>query len=92
MQQPAEVRGEVDPMRVTRPRRESTWWRRTFDFEAQCWIAWSGLLAFGLSGLLQWRAVGIYPALEGGAVVLALCWAIDLVRTGRALRRVSGRA
>lgn len=65
----------------------TAWWRRTFDFEAQCWIAWSGLLAFGLSGLLQWRAVGAYPALEGGAVALAACWAIDLVRTGRALRR-----
>lgn len=65
----------------------TAWWRRTFDFEAQCWIAWSGLLAFGLSGLLQWRTVGAYPALEGGAVVLAGCWAIDLVRTGRTLRR-----
>lgn len=62
-------------------------WTRPLGFEAQCWIAWSGLTAFGLSGVAAWRAVGAYPALEAGALVLALCWAIDLVRTGRALRR-----
>lgn len=73
------------------PTGRAAWWRRTFDFEAQCWIAWSGLLAFGASGLLRWRTSGAYPPLEGAAVVLAGCWAIDLVRTGRALRRARDR-
>jgi hypothetical protein len=62
-------------------------WRQPLSFEVQCWIAWSGLFAFGLSGVLTWREVGAYPPLEAGAVVLAICWAIDLVRTGIALRR-----
>ena len=62
-------------------------WRQPLSFEVQCWIAWSGLFAFGLSGTLTYRALGAYPPLELGAVVLAICWAIDLVRTGRALRK-----
>lgn len=62
-------------------------WRRPLGFEAQCWIAWSGLTLFGLSGVLTWRRAGAYPPLELSALVLALCWAIDLVRTGRRLRR-----
>lgn len=61
-------------------------WRQPLSFEVQCWIAWSGLFAFGLSGTLVYREVGAYPPLELGAVVLAICWAIDLARTGRALR------
>jgi hypothetical protein len=61
-------------------------WRRPLSFEVQCWIAWSGLFAFGLSGLLTYRNLGAYPPLELGALVLAICWAIDLVRTGRAVR------
>ncbi len=60
-------------------------WRRPLSFEVQCWIAWSGLTAFGASGILTWRAVGAYPPLELGALVLALCWAIDLIRTRRRL-------
>jgi hypothetical protein len=65
------------PVRFTTP----------LSFETQCWIAWTGLFAFGLRGILTFREVGAYPPLELGAVVLAICWAIDLVRTGRALRR-----
>lgn len=61
-------------------------WRRPLSFKVQCWIAWTGLFAFGLRGVLVYREVGAYPPLELGAVVLAICWAIDLVRTGRALR------
>ncbi|MBA3854312.1 MAG: hypothetical protein C0503_07845 [Gemmatimonas sp.] len=61
-------------------------WRQPLSFEVQCWIAWSGLFAFGLSGILIYKEVGAYPPLELGAVVLAICWAIDLARTGRALR------
>lgn len=61
-------------------------WRQPLSFEVQCWIAWSGLFAFGLSGILVFREVGAYPPLELGAVVLAICWAIDLIRTGRAMR------
>ena len=64
-------------------------WTTPLGFEAQCWIAWSGLAAFGASDWLQYRTVGAYPPLEGGALVLAVCWAIDLVRTGRALRRAA---
>ncbi len=64
-----------------------TRWTTPLSFEVQCWIAWSGLLAFGLSGLLTYRAVGAYPPLELGALALAVCWAIDLVRTGVALRK-----
>jgi hypothetical protein len=62
-------------------------WRQPLSFEVQCWIAWSGLFAFGLRGVLTYRELGAYPPLELGAVVLAICWAIDLVRTGRSLRR-----
>ena len=61
--------------------------RRPLSFEVQCWIAWTGLLAFGLRGVLTYREVGAYPPLELGAVVLALCWAIDLVRTHYELKR-----
>lgn len=60
-------------------------WRTPLSFEAQCWIAWSGLALFGLSGIPVWRALGAYPPLELGALVLAGCWAIDLLRTRRRL-------
>jgi hypothetical protein len=62
-------------------------WRQPLSFEVQCWIAWTGLLAFGLSGILVYRDVGAYPPLELGAVVLALCWAIDLIRTRITINR-----
>lgn len=77
----------TSPTRATPPRATvASVWRRPLSFEVQCWIAWSGLFAFGLRGMLVYREVGAYPPLELGAVVLALCWAIDLLRTGRALR------
>ncbi len=63
------------------------WYRRPLSFEVQCWIAWTGLFAFGLSGVLVYREIGAYPPLELGAVVLAICWAIDLVRTRLQLKR-----
>jgi len=63
------------------------WYRRPLSFETQCWIAWTGLLAFGLRGVLVYRELGAYPPLELGAVVLAICWAIDLVRTRVQLAR-----
>jgi hypothetical protein len=63
------------------------WYKRPLSFEVQCWIAWTGLLAFGLRGILVYREVGAYPPLELGAVVLAGCWAIDLVRTRVQLNR-----
>lgn len=62
-------------------------WRRPLSFEVQCWIAWSGLALFGASGAIAWREVGAYPPLELSALVLALCWAVDLVRTRRRLGR-----
>lgn len=66
---------------------DKPWWRRPLSFEVQCWIAWSGLFAFGLSGIRVYREIAAYPPLELGAVVLALCWAIDLVRTRIAINR-----
>lgn len=63
------------------------WYREPLSFEVQCWIAWTGLFAFGLRGILVYREVGAYPPLELGAVVLAICWAIDLVRTRIAINR-----
>lgn len=65
-------------------------WRQPLSFQVQCWIAWSGLTAFGLRGILTWREIGAYPPQELGALVLALCWAIDLVRTGAALKHQGG--
>ena len=61
--------------------------RTPLSFEVQCWIAWTGLFAFGLRGILVYRELGAYPPLELGAVVLAICWAIDLVRTRVRLNR-----
>ena len=61
--------------------------REPLSFEVQCWIAWTGLFAFGLRGILVYREIGAYPPLELGAVVLAICWAIDLVRTRVQLNR-----
>lgn len=61
--------------------------RQPLSFEVQCWIAWTGLLAFGLRGVLTYRELGAYPPLELGAVVLAVCWAIDLVRTHLQLKQ-----
>lgn len=66
-------------------------WRKPLSFEVQCWIAWTGLFAFGLRGILVYREVGAYPPLELGAVVLAICWAIDLVRTRVQLNRAKVR-
>ena len=61
--------------------------REPLSFEIQWWMSWTGLLAFGLRGILVYRELGAYPPLELGAVALAICWAIDLVRTRVQLNR-----
>ena len=66
--------------------RRSSVWHRPVSYRAQCWVAWLGLTAFGLRGVIAVRQ-GEAPDVERvEAVVLSVAWGIDLLR-GRSAER-----
>jgi len=66
--------------------RRSSVWHRPVSYRAQCWVAWVGLTAFGVRGVIAVRQ-GEAPDVERVvAVVLSVAWGIDLLR-GRSAER-----
>ena len=61
-------------------------WNRPVSYRAQCWIAWAGLTAFGIRGVVSVRSGEGLDLERMAAVVLSLAWGIDLLR-GRSAER-----
>jgi hypothetical protein len=55
-------------------------WTRPISYRAQCWIAWAGLTAFGVRGVMAWRAGGDMDLERLTAAVLSVAWGSDLLR------------
>lgn len=69
-----------------RPAPPPSIWHRPVSYRVQCWVAWAGLTAFGIRGLLAMRN-GAAPDVERlTAAVLSVAWGIDLLR-GRSAER-----
>ena len=65
---------------------EPSIWHRPISYRVQCWVAWAGLTAFGVRGVLAIRN-GAAPDVERlTAAVLSVAWGIDLLR-GRSAER-----
>lgn len=61
-------------------------WHRPVSYRAQCWVAWIGLTAFGVRGVLAVRHGDALDVERVVAVVLSVAWGIDLLR-GRSAER-----
>jgi len=55
-------------------------WRRPISYYAQCWIAWAGLTAFGVRGLLATLDGDGTDVERVSALGLSVAWGIDLLR------------
>ncbi len=74
------------PERARGTETELSIWLRPVSYRVQCWVAWAGLTAFGVRGLLAMRQ-GAAPDVERlTAAVLSVAWGIDLLR-GRSTER-----
>jgi hypothetical protein len=61
-------------------------WHRPISYRTQCWIAWAGLTAFGVRGLLATLAGDGTDVERVSALGLSVAWGIDLLR-GRSSER-----
>ncbi len=61
-------------------------WHRPVSYRAQCWVAWAGLTAFGVRGLLALLRGEGTDVERVFAMGLSLAWGIDLLRDRSAER------
>ncbi len=61
-------------------------WHRPVSYRAQCWVAWAGLTAFGVRGLLALLRGEGTDVERVYAMGLSLAWGIDLLRDRSAER------
>jgi hypothetical protein len=55
-------------------------WHRPISYRVQCWIAWAGLTAFGVRGLLATLRGDGTDVERVSALGLSVAWGIDLLR------------